>query len=116
MPKLTFQNQGYWDRLQRAESWIQRAKNIQEWDDYHGPFIFYWIALNALYGRHLDSQRWEETDLDWFLQRICEIDAENGAIGTIVEGIKRKADRLIKDQFLLKHYWLEGPTPKVQRI
>ena len=116
MQKLTLQNQGYWDRLQRAESWIQRAGNIKEWDDYHGPFIFYWIALNALYGRHLDSQRWEEQDLDWFLQRICETDSGQGAIVNIVKESKRKADRLLQDQFLLKLYWLEGTTAKVRRI
>ena len=74
MPKLTFQNQGYWDRLQRSESWIQRAESIQEWDDYHGSFIFYWIALNALYGEPLDSQRSEEEALNWFLRRMCEMD------------------------------------------
>jgi hypothetical protein len=116
MPKLTYQNQGYWDRLQRAESWIQRALDIQDWDDQHGPFIFYWIALNALYGRHHDSQRWDEQDLAWFLQRVCEMDLEQGKIPEIVHAHKRKADRLLNDQFLLKAYWRDGPGATIKQI
>jgi len=115
MPKLTFHNQGYWDRLHRSESWIQRAKSIQEWDDDHGPFIFYWIALNALYGRGLDSQRGDEQDLDWFLRRMCEMDREQGTIVQLVTDNKPKADRLLKDQFLLKDYWGEGSLAEARR-
>jgi len=38
-PKLTSDNQGYWDRRQRAEAWIDRAKSLKEpaWDE--GPLI-----------------------------------------------------------------------------
>jgi len=44
MTKLTYENQGLIDRLQRAESWIAKAKTIEDWEDHHGQFIFYWIV------------------------------------------------------------------------
>ena len=117
MPKLTYENQGYRDRLDRAESWIKRAKNLQEqnrkeqeWEDYdyHGPFIFYWIAFNALYGRHDERRRTESKDIEQFLKRICKLDQKDGSLSGILRDLKSKTDRLIKDQFLSRIYWKEG--------
>jgi hypothetical protein len=73
---LSEDNQGYWDRVDRATSWIQLARSIErltrkhdaaarassgDWHErgrdqpmshgYHEQFICYWIAFNALYGR-----------------------------------------------------------------
>ena len=109
MPKLTYENQGYWDRLHRAESWIDRAKSLkeQEWDE--GPFIFYWVAFNALYGRHRETRKGEIEDINWFLSRICKLDKEDGSLSLILDDIhiKRKMDSLLNNQFLSKIYWRE---------
>ena len=109
MTKLTYENQGYWDRLQRAEAWIDRAKSLkeQEWDE--GPFIFYWIAFNALYGRHRETRKGEIADINWFLSRICKLDKEDGRLSLILDDIhiKRKMDSLLNNQFLSKIYWRE---------
>ncbi len=111
IPKLTYENQGYWDRLHRAQSWIDRAKSLkeQEWDDDHGPFIFYWIAFNALYGRHHETRKGEMEDIDWFLSQICKLDKEDGSLSLIVDDIhiKRKMDSLLKNPFLSEIYWRE---------
>ena len=114
MPKLTSANQGYWDRLQRAESWISRAESLkeQEWDDYHGPFIFYWIAFNALYGRNDEIGSTDGKDMEWFLGRICELDQEDGSLSGMLRDLKSKTDRLIKAQFLSRAYWKEGPSTR----
>ena len=123
-PKLTCENQGYRDRLGRAESWIKRAKNLQEqnckeqeWEDYdyHGPFIFYWIAFNALYGQQHERRMEEINDIHWFLSRICELDQEDGSLSQTLSGIKQKTDRLLKDQFLSKTYWEKGPSSNFKR-
>ena len=116
MEKLTSQNQGYWDRIQRAESWIERARAIEDWEDHHGQFIFYWIALNALYGRDIASRRSEEDDQTWFLNRVLDLDKEERAIHNAFDELKSKADRLLKNQFLVDLYWSEGLTPRVKRV
>ena len=116
--KLTYENQGYWDRLQRAESWISRAESLkeQEWDDYHGPYIFYWIAFNALYGQHHERRTEEINDIHWFLSRICELDREDGSLSLILDDIKRKTDGLlINDEFLSEIYWKEGRSAHFRR-
>lgn len=116
MEKITYQNQGYCDRLQRAESWIERARAIEDWEDHHGQFIFYWIALNALYGRDKTSRRSEEDDQTWFLNRVFDLDKEEKAIHRAFDELKPKADRLLKDQFLVDLYWTEGLTARVKRV
>ena len=115
MEKLTIHNQGYFDRIQRAESWLHRAQAIEDWEDQSGPFIFYWIALNALYGRDKRSRFSEDDDLAWFLDRICHLDQADRAIFAALEPFKSKADRLLTDQFLVDGYWQEGNSPKVKR-
>lgn len=117
--KLTYENQGYRDRLHRAESWITRAENLkeQEWDDYHGPFIAYWIAFNALYGRHHETRGKKEIeDLNWFLSRICELDQADSSLSERLRHLKSKTDRLIKDKFLSRPYWEEGLSPRFKKI
>lgn len=119
MPQLNRENQGYFDRLQRAESWMARAEAVGavgDWEDYHGVFIFYWIAFSALYGRGRTYPQSDEAGIRWFLDRICVLDREN-VIRKALEPLKRKADvLLLKDKFLVKKYWDEGTTPKVRAI
>ncbi len=117
MPKPTYENQGYSDRLRRAKSWISRAESLkeQEWDDYHGPFIFYWIAFNALYGQHHERRTEEINDIYWFLNRICELDQEGRSLSQILCKIKPKTDRLLNDKFLLEIYWKEGRSAHFKR-
>ena len=40
-------------RSHRAKSWIRKAESLAKLEpsDLDGQFIFYWIALNALYGQ-----------------------------------------------------------------
>ncbi len=115
MEKLTIHYQGYYDRLHRAESWLERAQTIDDWEDQSGPFIFYWIALNALYGRDKRSRLSEDDDLAWFLDRICHLDQAERGILAALKAFKLKADRLLADQFLVEGYWHEGNSSKVKR-
>ena len=117
MVKLTYENQGYRDRLKRAESWIDRAKSLkeQEWDDYHGPYIFYWIAFNALYGKQHETWWVEMDDINGFLSRICELDSAHRSLSGILRDLKPKTDRLLKDKFLSKTYWREGLATRFKK-
>jgi hypothetical protein len=76
--KLTEDNQGYWDRIKRARSWIERARALEtettlgdELIDSQQLFIMYWIAFNAMYGRT------NETDQGRYL-RPADDDARCG--------------------------------------
>lgn len=105
MSKLTADNQGYWDRIKRAKSWIERARAVErqardedETVDLQTPFIMYWIAFNAMYGRvsDIDHGRYlrpGEDDARWFLRRISDLDAGEGRIGAALTEIEREAQR-----------------------
>ena len=79
-PKRTSDNQGYWNRLHRAEAWIERAKSLKEqaWDE--GPCIFYWITFNALSGPHNERRETERKDIEKCLERMCHMDQEDGRL------------------------------------
>lgn len=90
--KLTEDNQGYWDRIKRARSWIERARTLEteatqngELVDSQQLFIIYWIAFNAMYGRinETDQGRYlrpGDDDARWFLRWICDMDTGQGRI------------------------------------
>lgn len=120
MVRLTRDNQGYFDRLQRARSWIAKAQAVagspEGWDDLHAQFIFYWIALNALYGRGRAEQVSDTKDLDWFVDLVCDFDTSTGTIRAALERPSRHAGRLLGEKFLFEPYWDMGTTPKVERM
>ena len=114
---LTAKNQGYFDRLQRAESWLEKAQELANsathWDDLHGQFVFLWIAFNALYGRTKTDRFSEERDVKWFIPLICDWDAGRGLIKSAAEEVKRDADKLLREKYLCEKFWEEGSTRKV---
>lgn len=121
MTRLTRDNQGYFDRLQRARSWIAKAQAVvaghpDGWDDIHAQFIFYWIALNALYGRGRLDQVSDTRDLDWFLGLVCDFDVSTATIRTALAQVRRPAARLLGEKFLFEPYWDKGTTPKVESM
>ena len=116
MEKLTRQNQGYYDRLQRARSWLERAQTIahsaEEWEDYGGQFIVYWIALNALYARDVGERRSDQKDFRWFIELICSLDQQQ-KLREALDAVKRKAEGILENKFLFEWYWEEGTTTRV---
>jgi hypothetical protein len=59
------------DRLQRAQSWIKAAERSSS-EQNHERFMFYYVALNAMYGRRQyegdRSDVWQ--DLDRFVDQV----------------------------------------------
>ncbi|MEK7386682.1 MAG: hypothetical protein AABZ83_09565, partial [candidate division NC10 bacterium] len=56
-------NQGYWDRIKRARSWVGLAQELDS-DDQEGVkadpqqlFVLYWVAFNSMYGRVNETDR-----------------------------------------------------------
>jgi hypothetical protein len=126
MSKLTADNQGYWDRIKRGKSWVERARAAErqardedETVDLQTPFIMYWIAFNAMYGRvsDIDHGRYlrpGEDDARWFLRRISDLDAGEGRIVAAVTKIEREGHSLLKSRYLSDAYWREGFTSQVK--
>src|SRR5437899_3666126 len=95
--------QGYYDRLQRACSWLAKAKRAS---DPESRLVFSWIALNALYGIRpeviktdwwnsekrslpgLEDQQYDHQvsgELDWILWRICGLDVGCRTLRSLIE-------------------------------
>jgi hypothetical protein len=97
MPKLTKENQGYWDRIKRAKSWLNRARAVESEEvqadgDSRSQeiFIMYWVAFNAMYGR------------------IKEI-------VLALRNLSKQGRALMKSRYLSQAYWREGYSPTVRR-
>jgi hypothetical protein len=93
------------DRLQRAASWIKAAAGLSP-DENHERFIFYYIALNAMYGRRQyegdRSEVWQ--DIDRFVNQVKRMWASSGErSGNLLLAVlqDRHVDALILDYFLL---------------
>jgi hypothetical protein len=117
--KLTKESQGYHDRLQRACSWLARAQAISgssdAQHDLEGQFIFYWVALNALYARTKVERQADGQESKWLVDLLCEID-QRGKLRSVVVSVKESADRLLRDKYLSKLYWVEGSTPRLREV
>ena len=93
------------DRLQRAQSWIKAAEGISS-DQNHERFMFYYVALNAMYGRRQyegdRSDVWQ--DLDRFVNQVKQMCASTGERNgrVLLPALQnRHVDALILDYFLL---------------
>lgn len=125
--RLTEDNQGYWDRIKRARSWISRAQTVEssatdgeDGTDFQEVFVMYWIGFNALYGRvnetaHGRYLRPGDDDARWFLRRICELDAGAGRIAATISTLRKDAHSILKSRYLFDAYWREGYSSRVKR-
>ncbi len=117
--------QGYYDRVQRACSWLAKAKKAS---DPEAGFIFSWIALNALCGVRpetiktdwwkreerscppLNEQQGDEQgprQLEWFLWRICSLDIGSGILRRVIEdeGNWKNAKTILETCYLMSTFW-----------
>jgi hypothetical protein len=93
------------DRLQRAQSWIKAAGESSS-DQDHERFIFYYVALNAMYGRRQyegnRSDVWQ--DIDRFVNQVKQMCASTGERNgkVLLPALQNThVDALILDYFLL---------------
>ena len=117
-------NQGYHDRLQRASSWLAKAKKAGT--DSEARFIFLWIALNALCAVRPDipdTSWWrseEESppplskrrsddknprELEWFLWRVCGLDGSAGILRSVIEAHRDNVKTVLRTRYLMSNYW-----------
>ena len=95
-------------RCHRANSWIRRAENLSA-SDLDGKFIFYWIAINALYGQPKYLERPEErtndlADLQTFLNSLYPLD-EHGQILAAIKSLEQDSNQLLKERYLCDWCW-----------
>ena len=110
-------DQGLLDRLQRADSWIQAATELQP-DRMHEAFIFLYIAFNCMYGRrqYEGDQTQIQEDLDAFLSKILVMrQKEAQESGTLIKdaltACRQDGAVLIRDRFLVNRYWRGNQPP-----
>lgn len=117
-------SQGYYDRLQRASSWLAKAK--QTVGDPEAKFIFLWIALNALCGvRHdvLKTVWWRNEErsrripnkqqgddevlreLEWFLWRVCNLDGAERILRSVIEDHWPDVETVLRARYIMSYYW-----------
>src|SRR5260370_5301919 len=87
--------------------------------DLDGRFIFYWIALGALYGRpkylQSDPDRTPEgCDIQVFMKIVSLLDKEGVGL-RLIGGLHRQVDALVRDNFLSNHCWRQWHRHKVVR-
>jgi len=119
---LTEANQGYWDRIKRAKSWIECAKEIEAADAANPQqlFILYWIAFNSMYGRVKENPSGgylrRTDDAEWFIGQICHLDSQ-GRIGAVLgpKAARKDAENLLPSHFLFDGYWRDGYTGKIKK-
>lgn len=116
--------QGYYDRLQRASSWLAKAKRTVA--DPEANFMFSWIALNALCGVRRDVREtdwWkneksfipqldkrqigdmDQGELEWFLWRGSCLDIERGMLRNVIEDHWRDVETVLMSQYVMSFYW-----------
>ena len=117
-------SQGYFDRLQRASSWLAKAKRMVA--DPGAKFIFLWIALNALCGVRpevlktgwwrneersrppLNTQQGDDKvprELEWFLWRICGLDVDGRILRNVIEGHWPDVETVLRSHYVMSYYW-----------
>ena len=96
------------DRLARAGSWIEAARER----DGHEAFAFFFIALNAMYGRRQYEGRRTEVlqDVERFLTNVWTMHkADERAHGRVLldalDACQEWSEALILDPFINDHYW-----------
>jgi hypothetical protein len=133
-------NQGYYDRVQRASSWLAKARRMVA--DPEAKFIFAWIALNALCGIRqdvLETDWWknEKTfvpqlnkkqngdrdpgELEWFLWRVCGLDVGGRMVRSVIEDHWHDVETVLMSHYVMSFYWngswpTEGDLDKCMRV
>jgi hypothetical protein len=107
-------------RTHRAKSWEKRTKGLGQngEKDLDGEFIFWWIALNALYGQPREREdirkRYQKHNIDelqnlnGFLQDVCSSPHILKVLTNSSIPNKRYRDNVLENPFLRKEYWNGG--------
>jgi len=126
--------QGYYDRLQRACSWLAKGKSVS---DPEAGFVFSWIALNALSGvrsetyetewwiwegelrpRLVKQQYGDQTprELEWYLWRICGLDVDGRVLRNVIKDNWSDVKMILRTRYLMQKYWaLRSQTDELKR-
>lgn len=115
--------QGFYDRLQRACSWLAKAKRIAV--NPEAEFIFGWIALNALCGIRQEvfiTEWWEKEkilhpafrqpqnkrvleELEWFLWHIIALDIDGRILRDIIKRRFSDIKTVVRTRYLMPGFW-----------
>lgn len=96
-------------RLHRCWSWMERIEELENAGVGHDDpkLIYYWIALNSLYGRWDDHARepiGDRYSLGSFLDRIFDYDHDE-LIPQLLTENRELVKAIVGDEFLNKYFW-----------
>ncbi|MDE2803089.1 MAG: HEPN domain-containing protein [Chloroflexota bacterium] len=94
-------------RIERAETWIRRAK--REPGDHDTQVIFHWIAFNALYGVEplapaTDAPK-ATKQFETFFNNLLACDKDDAIAKAIWDELTDPVCRLMRNYFVFSTYW-----------
>lgn len=99
-------NEDFRLRVHRSLSWLQRAEQAQQEQDYDSQFIFLWISFNAAYAKDLGSIRSADKGIFVeFLNRICYHDKPQKIYKAVWTTFSSNIRLLLNNQYTYQPYW-----------
>ncbi len=93
-------------RLRRALSWLGRAEVEYVREDFDAAFIFYWIALNAMYS---SSDNSDSGNRRKYLKKIVSQERPHGSVDAIFDTIWAdlgdEIETLLNNRFVYQPQW-----------
>lgn len=94
-------------RLRRSLSWLGRAEDELESEDWDAAFIFYWIAFNAAYGQRgssgTDQEKERSLIADYFRKIVvCDSHAVRRAIWP---DLVPQINLLLNNKYVFEPFW-----------
>lgn len=92
-------------RIHRALSWIGRAE--QETQDNDAAFIFYWIAINAVYAEDKPEAEWtpERETFQGYFEKIVGLDVDNMVYDAIWKRFSQEIRVFLNNRYVFEPFW-----------
>lgn len=94
-------------RIERAESWIARAKQEQRRHDSDAAFVFYWIAFNAAYAHESLEMIGIPTRKRYaqFFGKLTSLDRKEEIVGVLLSNGSDIFEHLINNRYVYLPFW-----------
>lgn len=100
-------NEDFRLRIHRSLSWLQRAEQAKQEQDFDSQFIFLWIGFNAVYAKDLraDLRSADKGAFVQFIYRICYLDKEQKIYYSVWNTFSGSIRILLNNQFTFQPFW-----------
>ena len=100
-------NEDFRLRIHRSLSWLQRAEQAKQEQDFDSQFIFLWIGFNAVYAKDLgaDLRSADKGAFVQFIYRICYLDKEQKIYYSVWNTFSGSIRILLNNKFTFQPFW-----------